>query len=443
MTKVATPSAKAHERVTGRWTRDIKVENTQDWIVYYIKQITGTPIPWLFLLFGVGLFTSRAVVEVSAWAVALLTWTYLLADRLSRPREFRFFTVGTDLPLLLFVFVGIVSVLVSLPSHEYLNGIGVLRWVLLMYGMTYCWDLFPGLVRMYSVLLGSALVASLYGIVQHFFGIDPFRTTPLEFGPFQEHAYFAVRGFLSTPEIFGTMIACILPFPAAAYMLHDDEDRRWQRWASLAFALILVVALFFTYRPGLWMSGAVGLAFTLLFFGKRFFKLLISVATVLMVLSLVLFGSENVLTRTLDAEALRGNLRRDQINQHLKIFDENPWIGNGMQNLESKTDHINGNIYFQLLAETGGFGLFFYGLFILGSLLGGYQIWQEIPESHYWHRVLALSSLGSQMAFHVAGLCWSTLNETHAISLFVFVTATLAYLRQRYDHSLVPDDFSL
>ena len=45
MSTLVTPSAKSHERVTGRWNQDIKAKTKQDWSSYYVKQIVGTPLP--------------------------------------------------------------------------------------------------------------------------------------------------------------------------------------------------------------------------------------------------------------------------------------------------------------------------------------------------------------------------------------------------------------
>jgi O-antigen ligase len=119
-------------------------------------------------------------------------------------------------------------------------------------------------------------------------------------------------------------------------------------------------------------------------------------------------------------------------------------IGAGMKAREVRsTESLDGNVYFQLLAQTGTLGLAFYLLFSLNFLLGVYRIWREIPNTHYWHKVLCTSGMGSMASFHVAGLYWPTLSDSHALLLFVFMISSLSYLAQQYDRGLVPDDHSL
>ena len=66
---LVTPSAKSHERITGRWMRDIEVQTRKEWAIYYLKQIIGTPIPYLIWAYAALAFFSRAGIEIAAWAV--------------------------------------------------------------------------------------------------------------------------------------------------------------------------------------------------------------------------------------------------------------------------------------------------------------------------------------------------------------------------------------
>src|SRR4051794_22891335 len=105
---LVTPSAKSHERISGRWLRDFDIRTRKEWFVYYYKQIIGTPIPWLLWAYAVLAFLTRAGVEMAAWLCAILTFFYVIGDRFTSSKEFRFFRVGADFFLLGYVIIGII-----------------------------------------------------------------------------------------------------------------------------------------------------------------------------------------------------------------------------------------------------------------------------------------------------------------------------------------------
>ncbi len=109
MSTLVTPSAKSHERVTGRWLRDIQANTRREWFAYYAKLVIGSPIPWLFSAYVCLNFISRAGLEIAAWGCALLTALYILVDRMSSNRELQFFRVGSDFFLLGYVVIGIIT----------------------------------------------------------------------------------------------------------------------------------------------------------------------------------------------------------------------------------------------------------------------------------------------------------------------------------------------
>ncbi|HVK61474.1 MAG TPA: hypothetical protein VM432_07990, partial [Bdellovibrionales bacterium] len=224
MSTLTTPSAKAHERVTGRWVRDIQVSNKRDWFIYYAKMLIGTPIPYLMVAFAVVAFISRAGVEIAAWSCALLTMTYIALDRFSRTREFSFFRVGSDFFFLGLALVGIGTAIGSDSFVDALAAIGDLRWIVLLYAITYCWELFPGINRIFYFIMGGALVASSYGLWQHFTGVDLLRDTALFDAPSPRGPFFVPTGFFGTTEVFGTVLAMVLPYPISAYLLSDPRD---------------------------------------------------------------------------------------------------------------------------------------------------------------------------------------------------------------------------
>jgi O-antigen ligase len=442
---LATPSAKAHERITGRWNQDIKVETSQQWFFYYCKMALGSPVPYLFLIFVIGLFTNRALLEVSAWSVVGLTSLYIAADYWGQGKEFSPFRLGADGALIGYVFVGLIGVLFFLPWSDYLLGFGGLRWILLAYLLAYTFEIFPDLNRIFTTVVLCGVILAVYGIVQHFTGFDLITAHTLEFAPAREHAYFCIRGFFDSPEIFGTLMAMLLPLPACAYLFIESRSSLALRWTFLPLCLILTTALFWTYRPGIWLAGGAGLMVLIFLQLRRQFTLLASLAGLIAAILLIAYASpQKFLHQLADSEKTRAVAQRQELNKQIAVFSNNMWLGAG---LESKETHAftreTGNIYFQVLAETGLIGLLFYLAFILGFLLRSYQLWREIPPSHFWHRTLASGVLGGQVAFHVAGLYWPTLREPHVTYLLVLYLAAVAYVTQNYDSGLVTDDYSL
>jgi hypothetical protein len=455
MSTIVTPSAKSHERVTGRWLQDIQVQTRREWAVYYLKVVIGTPIPWLLVAYACLIFLSRAGLEIAAWACAALTAVYIIADRFSRTKEFRFFRVGYDFFLLGYVLVGILSALFSDSVMDGFATLGGVRWVLLLYLITYCWELFPGLNRIYYIMVGMASLTAGYGIWQHFTGVDLIRGTAVPSAPIAGHIYFMASSFLNTPEIFGTLLGMILPFPVAAFLLFDRRDSNFERWLSLGVSLLLSLGILWTYRPGIWIAAGAGTLVTIILHGRNALTLLTSAVAYFAIIFFVFYSSpENSMKSVFDgvkqSEVVRGETQRAQINSQVHIWlhqDETPksiWLGAGNKAVELPNyDPGTGNIYFQVLAQSGVLGAGFYLLFLLGFLLATYRAFNEVPKSHYWHRVLLGGALGGQIAFHVAGLYWSTLSEAHAINLFVMIAASVSYLSEHYGRGLVTDDACL
>jgi O-antigen ligase len=179
--------------------------------------------------------------------------------------------------------------------------------------------------------------------------------------------------------------------------------------------------------------------------GKRFFVLS---AILVAFLSTVIFAAysspEKMLAGVQAAEMSRAEKQRAQINTQVAIWQKNTWVGSGYKATAVENyDPGTGNVYFQILAQSGLLGAGFFLFFILATLLSTYRIFNEVSPSHYWHRVLIAGALGSQIAFHVAGLYWSTMAEALTANLFAMILASISYLSEHYGRGLVPDDYSL
>jgi hypothetical protein len=391
-------------------------------------------------------FSSRAAVEIIAWLIVALTASYIAVDRFSRTREFHFFRVGSDLFLLGFALIGLLRALFSDSLASAIDAVGDIRWVVLLYGLTYCWELFPGLNRIFNVLIVAANAIAVFAVWQHFTGVDLLSSQALALAPVVDRPYFIANGFFGTPEILGTMLAMVLPLPMAAFVLSERRAGNWKRYLLLAPILLIALAVFWSYRPGLWIAAGAGLFITALMHGRQITRAFLAIAIFFGVVIYSAYGlsPEETFATIMKAEEHRSENQRAQINAQVHEWEDSIWIGVGHHAGEIKGyDPGTGNVYFQVLAQTGiiGAGLFLF--VILGFLLNTYRIFHEIPSTHYWHRVLISGGLGSQIAFHVSGLYWSTLSETITTTAFVSVLASVAYLIEHYGRGLVSDDQSL
>ncbi len=442
---LATPSAKAHERVTGRWNRNIQVSGPRDRFFYYLKHIVGTPAMWLLPVFVFSVFTSRAVLEISSWSFALFTLLYIVADRFSKTKEFSPFPFGSDFALIGFFITGLIGTIVLVPLPDTLVGIAALRWVVLGYLFIFGLDLFPGVNRLYFFMIGGATVLSVTGIFQHFSGVNYIQGGNLELAPIKEHAYFEAIGFFNSPRVLPTLLAMSIPFPAAAFLFTEKRTPLILRWSLLPLLCLFALALMWTYQPGMWVAAAAGVVTLAILQFRRQLPMFAAVGAFVFAVILIAYDSPQGFIDQIETNQEKvAATQREELSRQLNAFSEAPIFGNGMgSQLTEQFNRDYGSVYFQLLAETGVVGLTFFFIFVLGSLLAAYRLLREIPSSYFWHRTLVAGTMGSQIAFHAAGLHWPTLREPHVLYLFIFELAVIAYVTEEYRRGLVSDDYAL
>ena len=462
MSTLVTPSAKAHERVTGRWNQKIKANSKQDWSSYYVKLVCGTPISWGITALLFLSFMNPFANDILAWSCAFLTMVYIIADRFSGTKEFAFFPMGVDFAIGFFVLVVLLNAIFQTPNA--LESMLSFRWVLLPYFFAYMLELFPGLNNMFQILFGAALLSAVYSIIQHFTGFEFISGRALEFAPLKGFSYFCVTGFSQNPEAFASLMAMLLPFPLCCYLAAEKRNARLMKAGALSLSLILLLSIFWTYRPGLWMASLGGMLICLIMHVQRQLKFILSLAIFLMTIIFITYQSpQQFIEQIKDRESLRASVERTQIKKLFDQFSQSPFFGTGIlpapafyQNivesdvklkaqtgLSDEAKAPNTNIYFELLAQVGLFGTLAYFAMILPFLLFSYRLFQEIPASYFWHRVIAASITAGQVSFHLSGLYWGTLSHSSLTNLFAFYLAVAAYLHHHYMKGLVPDDHSL
>lgn len=480
MSSIGSPSARRREHIRGTWDYNVDLTNGRERTVHTVKQLVGTPIPWLMVALPIFLATSRAATEIASWGLAFLILSYIASDSFAKNREFRFFRIGPDIALAVCFVAGVFSIVSSQSLASNFNqstgsnldsigllfeGLGQLRWIPLLYLFVYAWELFPGLNRIVLSLIGAVTGIALLAWIQHFQGVDWLTGEALQRAPTGDAQYYVPRGFFGSTEALATLLACALPFPFAAACLRreaDETDR--MTWIGFGLAVFISLALVFTYRPEFWWAGLAGVVALLMFPGDRRFKLILSICASIAAVWFFLFIAGNLagqsektsvdqstsLWNSIFAEQeKRQELHRSQMNALVTVWESSPFLGvsGAVGDMQAKTEagaRLEAvNIYFLILARGGLLGLIAYLGFILHHLLNTLRLFHEIPASHHKHRILAAGCFASQCAFHVAGLFWSTMTEAFSMNLFVLVGSISLYMTEHYALGLVPDDSAL
>jgi len=423
-----------------------------------LVNVLNFPIPIFILLYSVSLMTSMSGMEIFGIGTCVLTLLYIIANYFFKMREFHLFRLGVEVPLACFLIVVYLGLVLNAPDSDHFFEMGQQRWIIMLYLLTYAFELFPGLNRIINTLMVVSSLVAIYAIFEHFTGIDLIRgdnraVTP---APVADAHVFQSAGFFGHHLSYGYSFGQIICFPFAALLL-SRKKTRLQRLGFAVSCLIIGMSLFWTYGRGVWIAVAFAFFVMSLYVSKK------TVIYFLLTFGLVggIFYSVNPgfqeRLSSIWADGFHSNEdRRVLWKANLEMFNDYPWIGIGYQQNEPRTQeyykklgithefggHAHNN-YIQMLATTGILGFFCYMLFILSFLLMTQRLWSDIPETHFWHRVIVLGALGSQVAFHVGGLTQWDFGDAVVRHLYVFILAMVAYMAERYSRGIVPDDYAL
>ncbi len=409
-------------------------------------------------LYAIALTCSMAAMEIASWATAFFFCLYVTLDRRSKGRKVEIHTVGVELPMALLIITVICGLKINAPDGDFWFAAGSLRNLALLFFFAYAFQVSKNLNRLFFLLVTCGTIISIYGIWQHFTGIDLWRhsSRALMGVPWGDHTAYSTVGFFSHHLTYGHSYMMILCVPWAALLL--GRHRRW--WEILGFLIsfgLLLTSLIFTYGRGVWIAILVGLP-VMAFFASR--KLFFISFALLLVGAGILYKSDPLIREramSIISDNYTSNDERRKLWQaNMEMFHDHPWIGVGYRQneplsqeyykkldiKEGMSGHAHSN-YVELLATTGMLGFGSYMLIILGFILMTARLYSSIPVTHYWHRVFALAALGAQIAFHVGGLTQWNFGDAEVQHQFIFWLAVVAYMSQRYYAHIVPDDNSL
>lgn len=426
------------------------------------KQYWGTllhaPVPFFLCLYALSLMVSMSGMEIFGWGACILTLVYILVNKAVKMREFYLFRLGVEVPLLGLLLVVWMSLTFNAPEAGLLEPIGKLRWILMLYLLTFALEVSPVLNRILHIFIVAGTIVGGYAIFQHFTGVDIIRgdhraVTP---APFEGADVFQNSGFLSHHLTYGYSFSMILCFSFAALLL--SRRKPWYvRLGFLSSVIIIGLSLVWTYGRGVWLATAIAfLIMTSYVSRKHLIVFLLIVGSLCGVVYETNPGLRERVASVWDAGYFSNDDRRAVWKANFEMFSDHPWMGVGyLQNevllgeyykklgIEKEFGGHAHNNYLQMLSTTGILGFFCYMLFILSFLLMTHRLWTDVPETHFWHRVLVLGALGAQLSLHTGGITQWNFGDAENNHLFIFILAMMAYMSERYARGIVPDDYSL
>lgn len=423
----------------------------------FLSIVTGI-IPVIISLYTIALTTSMSGMEFFAWITTLFTLIAIIVDKTSKTRQFRFHTTGIELPLFGFIIVVALGLKLNAPQADFMFNFGSIRNLLLIYFFAYAFQLSGKLNQFFATLVTTATLVAIYGIWQHFTGLDLWRgsNSPIEVSPVGDHSTFSTIGFFGHKLTFAHVFAMIIPIPWAAFILNERRNVG----ASLLYlfvTLILITSVIFTYSRGVWIALLATLPL-MAFLVSR--KLFVIVALVLGITAgLVYKNNPDIAERAAsvsDTKYFSNSERKDLWAINMEMFYDYPWIGIGYKQNEElavpyfkklgiengMAGHAHSN-YLQMLATTGLIGTACYMLMILAMALMSLRLFSSIPSTHYWHKVFALAGIGAQLAFHIGGVTQWSFGDAEVNHMLMFWFAVIVYMNERYSTGIVLDDRSL
>lgn len=292
----------------------------------------------------------------------------------------------------IFLFLGVAVFATSFARQATASVHELLRWLELLLAYLAATNALrdePSRRRVAAAVLVAASLEALLGFVQFFTQIGP--------PSYQVGRFLRAYGTFGQPNPYGGYLAMVLPLALALTVCWGSKRRDWLWWLSLSTTVLTAIAVVMSLSRGAWLGLVLACALVA-YFASRRAALYISVAAVVTLLVLIL-GSINLLPsfltdrlfqaldyfRIFDARGVYPSPDIWAIVERMahwqagwEMFLDYPFTGVGPGNYpvvypdyailpywSDPLGHAH-NIYINIAAETGLFGLLAY-LGMLGS----------------------------------------------------------------------------
>jgi O-antigen ligase len=387
-------------------------------------------------------FVASLPLSISGAEIALGVLLALTAVALASGEK-RWARTPLNRPLLTFLAVLVVSTVVGGPTAGTLDAYRDL-WVMGTYAVT------VALVndaahagRLVRLLVLIATAVAVYGIVQHFTGIDLYRTLAgreIEIKPYEHDATrFAVIGFF--PSYLTFAHSMMIPLGFALGALFAPTPGLLPRTVGGVSALLIGVSLVLSTARGAWLAAAAMLVAVGLLVRWRVWLALVAVAcAVAAALVLAVPGLRQEGRSIVNSVANAGRVQIYAAN--LELIRDHPLLGVGFGNYRhaartyydrhpgaDRRSHAH-NTFLQIAAEAGALGLAAF-CYLCGSILvGGWRLLQRAARESQELWAPAAGAWLGVIAFLVGGLTQHTFGDSECVMPLWFATAILVVLER-------------
>jgi len=348
-----------------------------------------------------------------------------------------------DRPVLVFLGVMVVSTLAGGPTAGTLDAYRGL-WVMGTYAVTVVLvNDAEHAKRLVRLLMVTAAAVAAYGVVQHFTGVDLYRTLAgreIEIKPYEhDPSRFVVIGFFPSYLTFAHSMMIPLGFALGAAF---GPGRAFpQRLPAAVGALLMGVAVVLSTARGAWLAAGTMLIAAGLLVRRRVWMALLAAACVVAgTLFLAVPGLRTEGRSMLDSVANAGRVEIYAAN--LELIRDHPLFGVGFGNYRraarayydrhpgaDRRSHAH-NTFLQVAAEAGAAGLAAF-CYLFGSIL--VEGWRLVKRVATGPRELWAPAAGAWLgvvAFLVGGLTQHTFGDSECVMPLWFAAAILVVLQR-------------
>jgi O-antigen ligase len=413
---------------------------------------------FFFYIYVIALTCSMAGMEITSWSAAFFFLLYFVsslsivrgeAARLPDCDRVNIYSTGIELIFFLFIAVVTLGLTLNGPQEDFIFSIGMLRNFALFFFFVYILQFVKNISKIFTIIGICATVIAVYGIWQHFTGIDLWRhnNRALVLIPDSAKLQYATVGFFNHHLTYGHSYMMILCLPWAALLLWNQKKIGWGRLslALVSFSLILT-SLIYTYGRGVWLAILITIPLMTFIVSRRIF-VVVAVAISLFAGVLLKYDLDfRGRALSIFAEKYKSNDERVKLwEANVAMFKDHPLIGVGYHQNEALSMHYyqklgiqSGmaghahNNYIQILSTTGMCGFILYLIFINFFLIQTIRLYFAIPKDKTEDRIFALAAIGAQLVFHIGGFTQWNFGDMKVQHQYFFWLAAVTYMCHRY-----------
>lgn len=448
MSRIFTPSERTRRNTNPQPVNTNSSGIRRSRYLVLLKNIVGAPIPFLWVILAISLFTGYDFHKWLALAIACFTAFYIVLDRFSHSREFRFFHLGIEIPLgLLFVFLGLTN-LQSGSDFFSRSVYDLASWSILLYLLTYSLNLFPGLNRFFLSFSITGFGYICISIWQYFTGTSllwgsqaPSFISPLQTG----------LSMLSGPHSF--VSGCLVLYALSFFVY---KKRKFSPLGAIFAILLLLSSLSLLIGQKIVFLSAFAIPsfYYCIFVSKKLFRDLLLSAMgffILFTAAQNLDFTKSLLNSEKEIENIK--IEKEYWREKFETYGDNIWLGKeqfvekidflGAGVNEAQIFHFESNYYLNMLTEQGIIHLALIILIFLVVLFKTMNLLGDIPDTHHWHKVFAFSLICTHIFLFISFMDMIPWYSGQITSLMLCFFAISFYMADAYTKQIVPDDQSL